>query len=556
MSRDSFYEAILEARKAAQRPVVDFDPGEDARERRRIAQAQQYAQSANQPVSKVFAAKIDPYYTRDPKTNKSPARVEAAEAQEEARIAREQAAEALRKALEAERNLDTPTDTSTSTSTDTSTSTSTDTSTSTSTDTSTSTSTDTSTSTSTGTSTSTSTDTSTSTSTGTPTSTSTGTSTGIGAGAGGSGPDAAAQKAIMDQIKALTDQIAKMQNAAAIEAAKPKVVGTRTVRKKGGIVEVVQVMSDGSTGNVLESYKDLGARDSAMKMFENAGLDKQFSKSLMDIMDKVYEENIMPTEAQVLNTVYNSDAYKTRFAGNEIIRKRMADGKGLPGDRLLSPSEYVKTEDAYREIMSEAGLPSYFYDQPEDFAKFIGELGTSVAEIAARVNLAKQALQNADQNIKNSLKQYYGLSEGDMVAYLLDPDKAFRAIDSRFTYTSDELKRKYQASEIGGAATRAGMQTGISKDFAEEILKAGKGDSAERAFQSSVREQEDYQRLMGLYGETAGTEDLTREALALAGGADVGVKIKKLASKERAKFQQQSALNRASLGSRSKRPDV
>jgi hypothetical protein len=380
--------------------------------------------------------------------------------------------------------------------------------------------------------------------------------TGVGPGAGGAGPESAATNAILDQIKVLTEQLKQQQAAAAAEAAKPKVIGTRTVRKTGGVVQVVEQMSDGTTGKVIEEYKDFGARDSVMKMFENTGLGKTFIDSLMATIDKVYEDNIMPTEAQVLNTIYSSDAYKTRFAGNEIIRKRMADGKGLPGDRLLTPAEYIRTEDAYKEIMSEAGLPAYFYDQPEDYAKFIGELGTSVAEITERVNIAKQALQNADQNIKTALQQYYGLSEGDLVAYLLDPEKAFRAIDSRFAFTTEDLKRKYQTAEIGGAATRAGMGTGVSKGFAEEILKAGKGDLAERAFQGAAREQEDYQRLMSLYGETAGTEDLAREALALAGGAEVGIKTKKLASKERAKFQQQSAIDKTSLGSRLRSPDV
>ncbi len=41
-------------------------------------------------------------------------------------------------------------------------------------------------------------------------------------------------------------------------------------------------MSDGSLGNLIESYKDFGARDSVMKMFENTGLGDTFIKSLMD----------------------------------------------------------------------------------------------------------------------------------------------------------------------------------------------------------------------------------------------------------------------------------
>jgi len=421
--------------------------------------------------------------------------------------------------------------------------------------------TDTSTDTST-TSTDTSTDTST-TSTDTSTDTS-GTTSGpntsiVGGdwspGAGGQGPDAAATNAILDQIKALTEQMARMQEAAAKEAGKPKVVGTRTRRKTGGVVEVIEVMSDGSEGKVIESYKDFGARDSVMKMFENTGLGDTFIKSLMDTIDNLYNENIMPTDSQVLNTIYSSDAYKARFAANEAIRKRMAEGKGRPGDKLLSPAEYIATEATYKEILQEAGLPSGFYDQQEDFSNLIAN-SISASELTARVNIAANALQKADQSIIKSLKDYYGLSQGDLVAYMLDNKKAFDTINSRFQYSTEEAKLMYTSAEVGGAATRAGIGDGISKQFAEEITKAGKADLAERAFQGSARDQEDYKRLMELYGGTAGVEDLARESLALAGGAEVGIKTKKLASKERAKFMTQSAIDKTSLGSRTRKADV
>jgi len=426
------------------------------------------------------------------------------------------------------------------------------------TDTSTATVTDTSTTTVTDTSTTTVTDTSTTvvnTSTATTSVNTTVVGTNLGLGAGGAGPDAAAQGAASDQIKALTDQIAAMQAAFTAELGKPKVIGTRTVRKTGGVVDVVEIMSDGSVGKTIESYTDFGARDSVMKMFENTGLGQDFIKSLMDTIDQVYEENIMPTDSQVLNTIYSSDAYKTRFAANEAIRKRISEGKGRPGDRLLSPAEYIAAEDGYREILQESGLPTGFYDQQEDFTNLISN-AISVSELTTRVNIAQNALQKADQSIVKALKDYYDLSTGDLVAYMLDNQKAFDAINSRYQYSTEQAKLMYTSAEVGGAATRAGMTEGISKGFAEEITKSGKADSAERAFQGAARDQGDYRRLMSLYGETAGIEDLARESLALAGGAEVGIKTKKLASKERAKFQQRGAIEKTSLGSRLRTPDV
>ena len=372
-------------------------------------------------------------------------------------------------------------------------------------------------------------------------------------GAGGAGPESAATKAVLDQIAALTKQIADLEAARAAEAAKPKVVGVRTVRKTGGVVETVEVMSDGSQGKVIDSYKDFGARDSVMKMFENTGLGNKFITTLMDTIDKVYEENIMPTDEQILNTIYNSDAYKTRFAANETIKKRMAEGKGMPGDRLLTPKEYIDTEMQYREIIQNASLPEGFYDTQDDFTKLI-ENSISAAELTERVNIAKNILQNADQNIKDALKNYYGLSDNDMVAYLLDKDKAFNLIDSRFKYSTADAGQMLTAAEVGGAASRAGM--GASRGFAEEIAASGKAAGAEEAFQTAARNQSDYARLLGLYGETAGEEDLARQQLALAGGTDVALKTKKLASKERAKFATRSAIDRTSLLGRLNNPDV
>lgn len=364
-------------------------------------------------------------------------------------------------------------------------------------------------------------------------------------GSGNTNIDNAALNSVLDQVTKLTQQLADLQAAQAAEAAKPKVVGVRTVRKTGGVVETVQVMSDGTDGKVVDTYKDFGAKDSVMKMFENTGLGATFIKSLTDAIDKVYEENIMPTDEQILNSIYSSDAYKTRFAANETIKKRMAEGKGMPGDRLLSPREYIAAEAGYREILQNANLPVGFYDTQDDFTKLI-ENSISVGELTERVNIAQNALNNADKNIVDALKNYYGMSTGDLTAYLLDKDKAFNAINSRYQYTTEEAKKMYGAAEIGGAAGRAGM--GASKGFAEEIYAAGKGAQAEEAFQGAARQQADYQRLLGLYGEKAGQEDLARQSLALAGGTDVALKTKKLASKERAKFSTRSAIDKSSLG--------
>ena len=377
---------------------------------------------------------------------------------------------------------------------------------------------------------------------------------------GGDTAENAALTAVTAQVTALTAQIAELIKTqtdaaakAAADAAKPKAIGVKTVRKTGGVVQTVEVMSDGSQGRVIDEYKDFGARDSVMKMFANLGLGTDLINSMVKAIDKVYEENIMPTEDQILNTIYTSDAYNTRFAANKTIRERMASGKGLPGDRVLTPREYIETEKTFKQYMESAGLPVDFYNELNDFTGLIAN-SVSADELKDRITIAKNVLQTADAEAKRALKEYYGLTDADMVAYLLDKDKAFRAIDSRFAISTPEAQKMYTASEVGGSALRAGM--GATKAFAEEITTAGKAGQAEEAFQTTARNQQDYRRLMGLYNETAGEEDLTRQQLSLAGGTEVALKTKKLASKERAKFQTRSAIDRASLTRRLNNPDV
>jgi hypothetical protein len=338
----------------------------------------------------------------------------------------------------------------------------------------------------------------------------------------------------------------------ATDAVKPTIVTQKTVRKSGGTVQTVNVMSDESEV-VVDEYKDYSARDAVMQMFENTNLGDTFLKSLMDSIDTVYTDNIAPTESQVLNSIYNSEAYKTRFSANETIRKRMADGKGRPGDRLLKPADYIETEKTFRDIMSEAGLPAGFYDTQEDFSNFIAN-GVSPGELQSRVNIAQAALQKADKNVVDALKSYYNLSTTDMVAYLLDKDKAFNLIEGRFSFSTAELEKQYKSAEVGGMATRAGMTA--DKALSEEIVAADKGGKAEEAFQLAATNQKDYKRLLGLAGQKAGESDLVRQQLGLVGGTDVEIKTKKLASQERARFKQKSAIDTTSLGRRFKTADV
>lgn len=339
--------------------------------------------------------------------------------------------------------------------------------------------------------------------------------------------------------------------------AAPTVTGTYQKRVLGGYLVTVERLSDGSEREVYRE-RSRSAGDAVDTMFQNLGLGDALVSSIKNAIDKVYNTYLDPSEAQIMNEIYTSDAYKQRFKGNEVIRARMARGEGRPGDRMLTPAQYIEQEREYREVLQDADMPGGYYDSPDDFANLIGN-SISIAEFKNRVETAYSALNEADDYIKEQLSTYYGLTTGEMVAYLLDPTRATpilnqRAANNPYGLNSyRELQRQYETAGVGAASERVGGRS-IGRNFAEEIVNAGKSDQAEQAFTTATAMEQDVTRLGKLYNDDSmNYEGIVREAASLEGGALIGRKRRKFASKERAQFQKQSALGKSSL---TKRADV
>ena len=164
------------------------------------------------------------------------------------------------------------------------------------------------------------------------------------------------------------------------------------------------------------------------------------------------------SETSVQLAIRDTDAYKERFKGNIILRDK--------GEREKSLGEYIQMEEQYKNTLVSNGIPSTFYDSPDDYANFIGG-SISPSEVNARIQNGYQAVANTDAQVVKEFKRLYGVDEGALVAYFLDPTKA-RPI----------LERQAQAAQISGAATvQGGME--ITGQQAEEI--AAQGISTERA---------------------------------------------------------------------------
>lgn len=185
-------------------------------------------------------------------------------------------------------------------------------------------------------------------------------------------------------------------------------------------------------------------------LFKSYGLES-LARNIYNYIVKGYSADTI----QIL--LQDTKEWKERFSGNEE-RKRL-------GLAVLSPSDYLNLEATYRGYLQEAGLPKGFYDQPKDFSEWIGK-GVSPKEVQDRVEAAKNAVYG-NPEYRQALKQLYGLSDSDLAAYWLDPDRALPLI-----------QKQARAAEIGAQALAHGFKaTGTA------IRLAGEGITAEQAKQ-------------------------------------------------------------------------
>ena len=177
--------------------------------------------------------------------------------------------------------------------------------------------------------------------------------------------------------------------------------------------------------------------------YKQYGLDK-----LADVIRKLVIEGA--SEATITFALQESPEYKQRFKANEA---RLA--KGLA---VLKPNEYIAVEDSYRQALRAYGL--IVFDTDEYVSRFI-ENDVSPSELTARIQLATDRVINAAPQVRNTLINFYGLNDVDLIAYTLDPKGQLPTIEKQIS-----------VAEIGAAAARQGFQQ-VDRSNAEYLKSLG-----------------------------------------------------------------------------------
>jgi hypothetical protein len=278
-----------------------------------------------------------------------------------------------------------------------------------------------------------------------------------------------------------------------------------------------------ATAAATKAAEKLAERQSAFDVLR-AEMDALGLAALVEPLRGLIQKDVSPSEFAV--ELRQSEAYKNRFIANE--------GRLKKGLRVLTPGEYLRVEDAYRQTLRTYGLKQFDNDQ---YVRQFIENDISAAELSDRVATAVQRVQNADPAIGRTLRDYYGIGQTDLVAYVLDPNQQLQ-----------KIQRQVAAAEIGVAARKQGLEAGVT--VAEQLAAQGITQAeAQRGYATIADILPTAEKLSQIYGTTLegyGQAEAEQEVFNTLASAQR--KRQRLVGREVAEFSGQAGVGRGSLG--------
>lgn len=291
-------------------------------------------------------------------------------------------------------------------------------------------------------------------------------------------------------------------------------------------------------GGGQDNSKRQSAYDILFEQFSNYGL-----SSLVEPLKVLITDPSVGSSEFTLR-LRQTPAYQKRFAANaERIKK---------GLTALDEGDYLALEDQYQNVMRNYGLPAKYYTKgdlgrQEGFEKLIAN-DVSNTELENRILTAQDRVLKANPQVLNTLKAFYGdsITNGDILAYSLDPQNALK-----------DIQRKVTAAEIGGAASAAGLSLGktpeqIAASEARAQMLAGYGvtkDQAMTGFQTVAEVAPRGSQLAEFYNRpTYGQMEAEQEVFNLEGAAAARKKRQELVGLEQAAFAGKAGAAQGALG--------
>lgn len=233
--------------------------------------------------------------------------------------------------------------------------------------------------------------------------------------------------------------------------------------------------------------------------------------------------------------------YYERFPGVKRVREvnEQRIKQGLAPIPELLPAQYVIAEASYREALMDVDPR---YANPDRIAEFMAN-NLSPDRVTSRVKIARDYI-SSDMNpeVKKELRQMYGLSDQDMLNYVLGTEKDRDKLQ-------DEFNIRESRANVGAAATTQGLT--ISESTRDQVAStadaAGGFGQTNLQFANVAAQAESYRKLGAISGVKTSTDDLVADEFNLSGGNEARKMKRRLASQERARFDGSSGIGRGSL---------
>ena len=266
----------------------------------------------------------------------------------------------------------------------------------------------------------------------------------------------------------------------------PNTGGRTNTGAGGGANQTIVMGSSGPGVDTMSAQMMQSAYGTVTDALRGWGLDSLAPSAWQLISDPGYHLNA----SLVLSALRGTQEYKDRFSGMSALQARGIN---------WTEGQYINVESSIQQDLSSYAVPQGWLNNKE-----VGTLianGIYGTNLQTRLQKGYDAMQAADPYIKTMLNQYYGVDEGQLLAYYLDPTK-----------TAQDLIKQTQAAAIGTAAYKTGF-AGVDKSIAEGLATSlpatagGDPTSLTAGFQKAAGLQPLEQTMAGQRGQATVTSN-------------------------------------------------
>jgi len=194
----------------------------------------------------------------------------------------------------------------------------------------------------------------------------------------------------------------------------------------------------------------------------------------------------------------NQEEYKRRFPAMQYHLDNMTG---------FTEQDYINYEQLARNLDQQYGMPdNIIYNSVTNLLMN----DVDAEELGDRAAMASAAAIQAPEDFKQTMRDFYGIDEGGLTAYFLDPDLA-----------TESLKKQSVAAQSGVIAARQGLSN-VGRELAEDLYDRGVRDEEEmmrgysqasqlRGLSSGKANTVNQEQLVrGAFGDSAAEEAVAR----------------------------------------------